>query len=60
MACVQPPLLPHAPAARHFADGLFTWWLLRRAATDPAAALPGERDDAAERWEDEGGNVLEK
>ena len=60
MASVQPPLLPHAPAARHFADGLFTWWLLRRAATDPAAALAEERDEAAERSEDEGGNLVEK
>ena len=60
MTCVQPPRPLDGAAARGFADGLFTWWLLRRAATDPAAPRPEERDEAAQRWEDEGGNLLER
>jgi|KBSMisStandDraft_5_1062788.scaffolds.fasta_scaffold2418251_2 hypothetical protein len=54
MKLAQPPL-PPSGARAHFADGLFAWWLLRRAASD-AAAEPVERDDAVDRWEDEGGN----
>lgn len=46
--------------AARFADGLFTWWLLRKAATDPARPPPAEPDNAVNRWEGEGGNVLEK
>lgn len=55
MKPVPPPTL-YGAAAR-FADGLFAWWLLRRAASEPAGPLPEERDDAAQRWEDEGGNI---
>jgi hypothetical protein len=56
MKLAQPPL-PPSGAGAHFADGLFAWWLLRRAASDAAGPLPEERDDAAQRWEDEGGNI---
>ena len=52
--------LPLYGAAARFADGLFAWWLLRRAASVPARPLPAHRDNAVQRWEGEGGNILEK
>lgn len=55
MKLAQPPL-PLCAAAARFADGLFAWWLVRRAASD-AAARPEDRDTAVDRWEDEGGNI---
>ena len=55
MKLAQSPLPLYGAGAR-FADGLFAWWLLRRAASD-AAAGPEDRDDAVGRWEDEGGNI---
>ena len=50
------PLPPYGAAAR-FADSLFAWWLLRKAASDADGPLPEERDNAVHRWEDEGGNI---
>ena len=49
------PLALYGTAAR-FADGLFAWWLLRKAASE-AVAPPEERDHALTRWENEGGNI---
>ena len=49
--------LPLYGAAARFADGLFAWWLLRRAASDAAGPVSEERDNAVHRWEDEGGNI---
>jgi hypothetical protein len=54
---MQPP--PLYGAAARFADGLFSWWLLRRAATEPAAPVAEEGDNAVHRWEAEGGNTLD-
>lgn len=48
-----PPPLPLYGAAARFADGLLAWWLARAPEGEPRE----ERNDAVQRWEDEGGNI---